>query len=184
MSILTDMDACVGGRDWADSQKSYRAAWDACDRGDWMLWIAQERNIDLKISTLARVKCVRLVEHLMIDMWSLRALLAAERFSAGNASLAELNDAAGTAYATYASSAYQQYPFAYADAPYAADSYAAYAVYAYARAHADVDASQVVNVTYEADAWAYFGPEILKKCADICREVIDFDLLKIGDTNE
>ncbi len=35
---LRKQDACVEGISWASEQESPQAAWDACERGDWMLW--------------------------------------------------------------------------------------------------------------------------------------------------
>ena len=34
---LINLHACSEAVEWAASQKSWRAAWDACERGDWML---------------------------------------------------------------------------------------------------------------------------------------------------
>lgn len=33
------MNACAEARSWACSQPSAKAAWAACVRGDWMLWL-------------------------------------------------------------------------------------------------------------------------------------------------
>ena len=35
---LEAMGACCDARDWAANYKTPQAAWDACERGDWLLW--------------------------------------------------------------------------------------------------------------------------------------------------
>ncbi len=40
---LREQGACTKGLDWASKQESAQAAWNACERGDWMLW-AWSRN--------------------------------------------------------------------------------------------------------------------------------------------
>lgn len=36
---LTALDACRDAIKWASAFPTLQAAWDACERGDWMLWL-------------------------------------------------------------------------------------------------------------------------------------------------
>lgn len=40
MELLVDLGACEDAREWVDAQPDAEAAWAACERGDWMLWLA------------------------------------------------------------------------------------------------------------------------------------------------
>ena len=108
---LEDLSACSEAVVWV-GEKTLEQAWAECNRGDWMLWLAQKSNVDIKILTLAKVRCASLVKHLMRDERSLEALKVAERFAHGKATRKELADTADAA----------------ADAAYAAAAYAAAAV--------------------------------------------------------
>jgi hypothetical protein len=119
MSYLESINACNSGAKWADSQSSYREAWDKCERGDWMLWIAKKQGVDLRVLTRAKVECAKVVEHLIKDERSINALRVAERFADGDATREELS----TVYA-YADVAVA---YAYAVAAAAADVGSAYA---------------------------------------------------------
>ena len=92
MSYLKAISACESGQEWADGQADYKTAWDTCERGDWMIWIAS-KQLDNRKLTGAKAECAGLVEHLMKDE--------------------ELRVAADAAYAAYAAAADAA---AYADA--------------------------------------------------------------------
>ena len=155
---LKEMSACLEAVEWV-GDRTLEQAWAECERGDWMFWLAQKKNVDLKTLTLAKVKCARLVQHLMKDERSLKALDVAENFALGKATREELDDAAYAA--AYAANA------AYANAAAAnAAANAAYAAYA--------DAATSVAA---ADAFRTAKKEVLKQCADICREVISLEIL-------
>ena len=149
--------------------KTPEQAWNDCERGDWMLWIAAKQNVDLRILTLAKARCARLVEHLMRDQRSIDALNIAERFGNCDATIEELNAAADAAgYAAADAAADAAAAAADHDAAYAAVAAAYAADSAYAAAYAAADARN----------------EILKKCADICRDTIPFSELKIEGYHE
>jgi len=113
---LEEMNACPEAIDWV-GDKTLKQAWDQCERGDWMMWLAK--------------RCAaRLVEHLMTNERSLKALDVADEFSKGKATEHNLKEAAAAAY------------------------HAAYAAYG---------AVNAVNADRD---------DTLKKCADICREMI------------
>ena len=128
--------------------KSLKKAWKKCERGDWMLWYYFKELGFTKELVKAKADCASLVKHLMKDQRSLDALQACYDYVDGNLSKRELRRAAAAA----------------ADAAYAASAADAVAV---AAADADADAAA-------ADA----RKETLKKCADICREVLTESLFK------
>ena len=153
---LKKLSACEDAREWVTTQKNYKEAWQNCERGDWMLWLAKKLKVDDRKLTLAKFKCANQVRHLMKDQRSIAALDAAEKYGNGEISRDELNAAAyAAAYAAYAADA------AYAAAAAAADAAAAYAAYA--------DAAY-----YAADA---ARKESLKKSADFCREILTEEVL-------
>jgi hypothetical protein len=164
---LIKIHACDDAVAWV-KDRTLEEAWNECERGDWMLWLARRKNVDIKILTLAKVKCARLVEHLMTDKRSIEALNVAERFARGLAKREELNAAAYAAYAAYAANAAA---FA-AYAAYAAAYASAYAAYAATDAASDAAA----YAAYASDASA--KEQTLPKCADIVRETIDVKLIK------
>jgi len=137
---LIELRACSEAIEWVRT-KTLKTAWKTCKNGSWMLWLSFKMKdqlgwSDIKEITLAKVKCARLVQHLMKDQRSLDALDIAERWAKNEAIDEELKTTAAAYDAAYA----------------AADAYAA---------------------AYDAAAAA--RKNILKQCADICRET-----LKIG----
>jgi regulator of protease activity HflC (stomatin/prohibitin superfamily) len=118
-------DPCLEAIIFRSRYQTFEDAWNNCERGDWMLWIAQRVGVDVRTLTLSKALCAKTVIHLMKDHRSIDAVNVAERFGRGEAGEDELRKAAYAAYA--ASSA------ASADA-YAAAASSAYA--AYAAAHA------------------------------------------------
>lgn len=171
MSILKKLNACKEGQEWGDSQESYEQAWNICERGDWLLWIAAARSVDIKKIVGAKVEIARLVQHLMKDERSLNALDVGEKFSKGEASLEELKEAADAADAA-----------ADADADDVADSAAYCAVYA-AYSAAVAAAVSAYSAYSAVDAVSAARKGTLSKAADIVREHIKFEDLNYGDIN-
>jgi len=157
---LEKINACCEAREWVATQKNYKEAWQNCERGDWMLWLAKRLDVDDRKLTLAKFKCANQVRHLMKDSRSIAALDAAERYGNGEINRDELNTATAAAYAAYAAAAAAAYADAAAYAAYAdAAAYAAYAAYA--------------DAAYAADA----RKESLKRSADFCREILTEEVL-------
>jgi len=153
---LEKLNACKDAIEWAANQKNYKEAWQSCERGDWMLWLAFKLNIDDKKLTMAKVMCVKQVEHLMRDQRSRDALQSCIDYANGKITRNQLNAAADDAAAAYA--AYAAYAAAY-DAAAIAAAAADDAAAAYAYAAAARKAS-------------------LKKSADICREYLTGEVLE------
>ena len=158
--------------------QTFTEAWSACPRGDWMLWIAQKAGVNKRLLTLAKGKCAETVIDLIKDKRSVDAVRAAIAY--GNGELDD-NDLAA-AYTAYAAACAAD-AAAYA-AAYAADAAAAYAA-AYAAADAAYAAAYTAAYTAASDA-AYAAAcaadaekENKLKTADICREILTDEILKL-----
>ena len=96
--------------------QTFKEAWQACPRGDWMLWIAQRVGVDLRTITRAKALCALTVRHLMKDERSIKACEVALKFADGEATREELDaaadDADAAAYAAYADAAAAAYAVA------------------------------------------------------------------------
>ncbi len=152
--LLIKLDACKPARDWADC-KTIEEIVATCHRGDWQLWLAHELGVGIRLLTLAKARCAKTVINLMNDQKSIDAVIIAERFGLGLATIEELNiaavDAVDTADAAYAA--------AYAAAAYATDA-AAYAT----------DAAAAADAAYAAAYAAYLKNQL--ETANICRELL------------
>jgi hypothetical protein len=102
---LSKVGACSDARQWVRTQKSAEEAWQNCERGDWMLWLAKKLSVDDRKLTMAKYHCAAQVLHLMKDQRSLDAMAASLQYANGEISREQLNDAAyaaADAYAAYA----------------------------------------------------------------------------------
>jgi hypothetical protein len=92
-------DACADAREWAREYPSLQAAWDACQKPEWMMWALNKLrfNDDKKLRAFA-CWCVRetpipdgrKVWDLLTDDRSRRAVEVAERFIRDEATAEEL----------------------------------------------------------------------------------------------
>jgi hypothetical protein len=195
---LRSLDACSEAVEWAKTQKSAKAAWDSCKRGDWMLWIVG-RTINCNPWTDGRkplLACSLDCAETAKRHWpkthakKIAAAIAVLRsWIAGEATVEQAKEAkqelwSGVA-AAYADAA--DADAAYASAAYAAAAHAAYAAYAYAdAAYGAAYAAAAAHAAYAAyayadaaDAAAYAAAyaaaaaaaraKALAKCADIVR---------------
>ena len=138
---LIAMDACPDAVDWARGYDSLDSAWSACERGDWMLWLAERFGADNKTLVLAACDCARLALPYTSDPRVLACIETTERWARGEATLEELSAARAAASAA---------AWAASDAARAAERAAAWATSDAAR----------------AAAWAA-APS---KCADVARK--------------
>ena len=183
---LLKINACGEGMEWLADQTA-EDAWATCQRGDWMLWAGSRCGVDLQTITITKVKCARLVQHLMQDQRSLDALDVAEQFALGNATREQLAAAAADAAnaaaddAAYAASAAADADAA--DAAYATD--AANAASAASAANAAYAASAAYATAAAAVASADYAAreKILAQCADICRKTIALKVVLAGLEN-
>lgn len=137
--MLVKHCACAEAREWAKPYKTLSDAWAACERGDWMLWLAAQAGLCSRQElVLAACACARLALPHVPDgeVRPLRAIETAEAWARGDTGVEVVCLAAHAAYAAYA---------------YDAADAAAYAA----------DAT--------AYAWRKTRSETLKRCADIVR---------------
>jgi hypothetical protein len=187
---IKKFDPCKSAIEFRKEFKSFEEAWDACPRGDWMLWLASKLKVDKRLLTLTKGYCAKTVEHLMKDERSKKAVQAAIDYGNNLIDEEELRGAAATAYAATATAAAAAAAAAADDA--AAAAYAAYAAYAaaaayaaYAAAAADAAADAAAYAAYAAadaaaDAAAYAAKkENQKLTADICRKYLSKIVFKL-----
>ena len=103
-TLLTKLKACKPALDWV-GDKTIEQAWNECQRGDWLLWLAAKLDIDRKILVYAASQCARTsLQYVPIDeKRPLIAIETAERWTRGEATLDEVKIAADAAYASDAS---------------------------------------------------------------------------------
>ena len=185
--------ACNEAIDWAEQFETVEQAWEACERGDWMLRIAQKIGANDKSLPLAKGHCANTVRHLMQDKRSIAAVDAAIAYGEGKISAADLKSYADGAYADYAAAdayaAYAAYAASAVDATvdaaayaaYAAAFDAAYAVDAAAKKLNKKDFSEKAKTDPELKAAAAAKKKNQKDTADICRQYLTEAFLeKIG----
>ena len=132
---LENLDACSDSIEWAEKRKTSKAAWLACPRADWLLWLAPRIGIDKNLIILVACDCAASVLHLIPEGEERprKAIETTRAFVAGKATEEEVRAAAADAVwdATDATNAARAAARA---ARYAADAYAAYAAYFAAKA--------------------------------------------------
>jgi hypothetical protein len=156
---LKQFNVCEEGLIFYDNYDSFEDAWNACARGDWMLWIAGRLEIDFRTLTLAKSRCARTVIHLMKDIRSINAVEVSEQYGLGKATEEELHKAyQAAAYEASYAAAYAFSASAYDAAAYAYASAAFYAAYAASSAAAGYAAIAKSNNQQQT--------------SDICRELL------------
>ena len=136
--LLVRLRACEEAIGWVaarPSEETMQESWAACERADWMLWLASKVGVKREFVVYAACQCARTVSHLA-HPYSLVCIETTEAWCRGAATIDDVRTArlAADAAANAADAA---------NAAYAADA-AAYD----AAADADADA-------YDADAAAY-----------------------------
>jgi hypothetical protein len=171
---LKSLGACDEAIDWAIDYATLADAWQACERGDWMLWLCARMEYKAgwpmrKEIVLAACDCASLAlpvyeQKFPSDDRVRHCIEVIRRWAHGEVTLKELRKVKNAVYAA-------------ADAAAAAAVCAAEAVYAAdaAYAAAAADAAYAAAAAHAAHA-AHAAAAILKQCADICRSK-----LKIGE---
>jgi hypothetical protein len=104
--LLKAKGACADGIEWAKQHRTASAAWEACDKPDWMLWaidatgLADSKAMQKKLRLFA-CWCARntpladgrVTWDLLTDERSRKAVEVAERFANGEATREELDAA-------------------------------------------------------------------------------------------
>jgi hypothetical protein len=192
------LDACKEAVEFAAKFPTLQAAWDACDRGDWLLWLlgrlsGPPGSESRRKLVLAACACARLaLPHVKAGEDRPRlAIETAERWARqeDGVTLDMVRSAAAYAAAYAASDAAYADAYAASDAAAYADAYAAYAAGASANAaayaanaagasanaaYAAADAAYAAYAADHADAAAYAAAartKTLKDCAEIVRKM-------------
>ena len=148
---------------WLNTQPDVTTAWDACERADWMLWLASRLDIPRPLLVLAVCDCARTaLQYVPEDEGRpLAAIEAAEAWAADPTDAAA--DAADAA--SYAAS------YAAARAAARASAYAT-------RAAADAVAYSVADAAARAAADAAAGAAAQKQMAELVRGRIPAALIR------
>jgi len=160
VTALNRLDACSTAVEYAAQFPTLQKAWDACERGDWMLWLIGKQvtsapwSEDRKPLLACALDCAETIKHLWND--KTRAQVAVLRkWITGEVTTDRAQEARRQLYAAAAyaaDAAYAAYAAAYAAA---AAAYAAYAAAAAAdAAYAAADAYAAAAAAYAADAAA------------------------------
>ncbi len=129
IGFLKKNRACAPSLEWLES-RTLAEAWEQCERGDWLLWLAAKAGVDRKRLVMAACACARLaLVHVPTGEERPRiAIETAEAWCRGEATIEQVREARRNAAAADADAAA-------ADAAYAAAA-AADAAYAAAAAYA------------------------------------------------
>lgn len=105
--LLKKLNACHSACLFASNYQTIEEIVKNVERGDWLLWLAQKVNMDIKLLTLAKARCAKTTMHLLTDQRSIDAVLIAEKFGLTNEiTFEELKTAADAAIAAAADASY------------------------------------------------------------------------------
>jgi len=158
---LRKIGACSAAVKWAEQYPTLQKAWDVCERGDWMLWLAGRKSGNPEIrqrKKLVLCSCdnARLVWKYM-GKKAKHCVITTEKWAKGidGVTIEDVMRVADATYATY--STYATSTSASASASAAAASYAAYAAAANAAAaaYAAYAAASAANAANAAASAAY-----------------------------
>lgn len=183
---LRKLGACKDALEWCKSYPTPQAAWDACERGNWMLFLLGRlaggpRSKSRKKLVLAACKCARLALRFVEqgETRPRRAIVIAERWAKGRATLAEVMEASKAAFAAFAAAEVSA-ESAFADYAAVESAYAAHAA-SYAASEASAEFSSfAVSAASEASAESAYAAhasaetarlDTLAKCAAIVRKM-------------
>ena len=162
--LLQTLNACKDARQWA-ADKTLHEVWTACERGDWLLWLAGRMDGKPGWHTrqqivLAACACAETaLQYVPVgEDRPRKAIETARAWTRGEASLEQARAAARAADA----------------AAYAAAAYAAYAAYAAGAAGAAGAAARAADAAYAAaaDAAADARLSALRNMADLVRRAL------------
>jgi hypothetical protein len=172
---ISEFYPCKEGVEYYAKKSSFRKAWNDCPRGDWMLWIATELEIDHRLLTKAKARCANTVRILMMTQPHIELIEAALRYAAGEIDREELRIHASTAMDALVATIIPPYSYAAATAAIAsavdtlsagsAASYAATASTAYAIVSSDYSMAKGNSLAYESA-----GKTNQLQTANICRK--------------
>jgi hypothetical protein len=98
--LLSDLRASSEAQEWAQSYPDLQAAWEACQRGDWMIGLLRALGYDnLRHWQLIAVRCARLCWEHMKDPRSRKCVEVVEAYLRGEATIEEVQEARVAAWA-------------------------------------------------------------------------------------
>lgn len=95
VSTLAKLNACADAHVWVKAGKfrSLESAWLKCERGDWMLWYAERREVDRKKLVLIACECARLALPYAESPAVLKCIETAEAWTRGEATIEQVREA-------------------------------------------------------------------------------------------
>ena len=171
---LKKLGACSDAVAFADKYDSTQAAWDACPRGDWLLWLLG--RLAGPVDSDSRKKLVGVcaeIAELVLPIFEKRrpndkrvreCIETCKRYAIGQATIDEVRTARSAAAAAYDA--------AYAAAADAAAAYAAAAATTIASADADAAAAYAAYAAYAAAAYSAADAAKTKLKTDILNYAI------------
>jgi len=173
MTALETVGACREAREWLRAERKRRPGakrsierWEACPRGDWLLWLAAKAGVDRRMVVMAACAVAReaLVHVPAGGDRPRRCIETAERWCRGEATIEDVRVARRTAAAAAHADADA------ADAAHAAAAYAAAAAaYAAAAAAADAAAAAAAAAARVRDT---VRAQSLARSAEIVRSIV------------
>ena len=98
IDTLRQLGACKEAVEWASTHPDAPSAWNACPRGDWMLWVVARGGMcSRKELVAAACECARLALPYTQDPRVLECIEATEAWTRGEATLEEVRAAAANA---------------------------------------------------------------------------------------
>jgi len=98
--LLVSLHACNEAQAFAADYPTIEAAWHACHRGDWLLWLAGRVNIPRPMLVLAACACAReaLIHVPAGEFRPLKAIETAEAWARSGHDAPSLSDVRSAAY--------------------------------------------------------------------------------------
>jgi hypothetical protein len=93
VSTLSSLNACSESIEFARQFPDLETSWPESRRGDWLIWFAQARGVDVKTITHAACACARLALPYTQNPLVLACIETTERWVEGKATLAEVKAA-------------------------------------------------------------------------------------------
>ena len=177
--ILTRLGACDEARRVYGAQPATEETYAACQRGDWLLWLAARAGVDRRALVLAACECAELA----LPIWERRypedrrpqkALRIARAWARGEASLEDVRAADGAA----ANAAYDAADAADSAATDAARAISAAVAAASISARDAAAAAASISARDAAAAADAAGDAVLVRCAGIVRSRIPWSVLR------
>lgn len=103
LALLAKHNACADAVEWAHTCPDLQAAWDACGRADWMLWLLWRLHGNAPACVHAACDCAATAPYASAgDPPPTAAIQAARDYVDGKITQTECRAAAAAAYAAYA----------------------------------------------------------------------------------